>query len=257
MTKISGIGTTETDMANVALIEGERGDGTSVKIDPNLIGYLGTRIITATGAGIYIPTPGTNRIVVEAQGAGAGGGGRAATAAAQAALGRPGGGGGYARKTYTNPADFSGAAYSVGAKGTGGVGNAAGTAGGDTTFTVSAVALTGGGGVGGAGGAASGTVPALNGVGGGGTPLNGDINIKGGGGIGPIALTTSNSGIRSGTGGTSMFSAGAPSTIGTSAAINAEGYGGGGTGACGAASQAAGNGGDGSNGLLLIHEYSH
>jgi hypothetical protein len=36
MTKISGIGTTETDWANIAYLEAERGDGTSVKIAPSL-----------------------------------------------------------------------------------------------------------------------------------------------------------------------------------------------------------------------------
>lgn len=48
MTKISGIGTTETDITDVDYVEGERGDGTSVKIPPDLIGG---RILLDTKAG--------------------------------------------------------------------------------------------------------------------------------------------------------------------------------------------------------------
>lgn len=257
MTLISGIATNETDMANVAFLEGERGDGTPVKIDPDLMGYLGAQIITATGAGVFAPSAGANRWIVEVQGAGGGGGGTAATAAGQVAIARPGAGGGYARKTYTNRAAITGAAYNVGAKGPGGVGNATGTVGGNTTFTVSGVALTGNGGSGGTAGAATGTVPTLAGAGSGGTGLNGDINIRGGHASGPIALAASNAAIRSGTGGTSQFSSGAASSIGTSNQIHADGYGGGGGGACAAPSTAAQTGGNGSDGIIIVHEFSH
>lgn len=37
MTKISGIGTTETNLTNLAYMEGERGDGTSVKIPLDIL----------------------------------------------------------------------------------------------------------------------------------------------------------------------------------------------------------------------------
>ncbi len=94
---------------------------------------IGRRILT--GSGTYVPTAGTNTIVVTCIGGGGGGSGAAITGSGQLSTGGGGGGGGLSKKTYTS--GFSGLAYSVGAGGVGfgGTGGANyGTAGGNTTF---------------------------------------------------------------------------------------------------------------------------
>jgi len=211
--------------------------------------YLGTQVITTTGAGTYTPTPGTSSIIVECQGGGGGGGGSAATGASQAAFGGAGGGGGYCRKRYTS--GFSGAAYSVGAKGTGGAaGNNNGTTASDTTF----LGMTASGGSRGLGGAVV-TPPSARSGGSGGGATGGDINIAGQGG--GVSWSSSSGLTVKGPGGSSYFSRGAPAGIAVSAGSAALGYGGGGSGGgSSATSGPAEPGGDGSDGIILIHEYS-
>jgi hypothetical protein len=221
---------------------------------------IGRQVITATGAGTYTPTSGTGSIVIELQGAGGGGGGIASPGASNFASGRGGGGGAYLRKRLTTA--FSGASYSVGAKGTGGTaGNNAGNTGGDTTFTATGgggTVYTAGGGVGGNGG--TGVVPPFAGaVVAGGTATNGDINVSGGASFNSIGLSATSA--LGGRGGMSHFSAGAApintNTTNTSGAGNAAtGYGGGGSAGLGVGTGAAVAGGDGSDGLLIIWEYS-
>lgn len=54
MTKISDIGVTETNIANVAFMEGERGDGSSVKIPPAILNGVGKVTRTGTLSGLTI-----------------------------------------------------------------------------------------------------------------------------------------------------------------------------------------------------------
>jgi hypothetical protein len=223
---------------------------------------IGRQVITATGAGTYTPTSGTNSVVIELQGAGGGGGGVQSAGASNAAI--AGGGGGGAWLSVRLTANFSGASYSVGAKGNGGAaGNNAGAAGGNTTFTTTAgspVTYTAGGGSGGSQAgpttAPLGCSPAAGGTTSGGTP---DLSVPGGASI--FGLATSSTRGNTSAGGASRYSQGAiGSFVDTTnisvAGSNAAGYGGGGSGAFSTASGAAKAGGNGSDGVIIIWEYS-
>lgn len=222
---------------------------------------IGRQIITATGAGTYTPTTGTNSIIIEMVGGGGGGGGCGASGANQGSRSSAGGGGAYLRKRLT--ANFSGAAYSVGTGGNGGTAGANnGTAGGNTTFTDTAgspTVYTAGGGSAGSGQAAIALTNISIGVTAGGTATNGDINISGGSsGIGAVLVATG--GGWTGQGGSSIFSAGAAATrsnsAGSTTGAAATGYGGGGGAGYSQNSSAAAAGGNGSQGILIIWEYS-
>lgn len=222
---------------------------------------VGIQVITATGAGTYTPTSGTVSVVIELQGAGGGGAG-ADGSSGNNAVGMSGGGGAWLRKRLT--ANFSGAGYVVGAKGTGGAsGNGTGNDGANTTFTDTAgspVTYTAGGGTGGSTGG-----PFVNFIrpgdgtdGTGGTATNGDVNTTGG--YAEISMCLANGTATSGSGGRSMYSGGAQAaTIGainTSLAGNAAGgKGGGGGGAVCSGTATALAGGDGSDGVIIIWEY--
>lgn len=226
---------------------------------------IGVQTITATGAGTYTPTAGTTSIIIEMVGGGGGGSGVAQAAAAQINLGGGGGGGAYLRKRLT--ANFSGAAYVVGAKGTGGTaGNNSGTDGTATTFTDTAGSPT----VYTAGGGKNGDPrtsfappislsPVVGGSGEGGTATNGDLNV--GGGLAQIGFATSTVIGWSSAGGDSIFGRGGPGvTNGAGAGTDgsaATGKGGGGSGAY--SSNNAGGakaGGDGTDGILIIWEFA-
>jgi hypothetical protein len=222
--------------------------------EDQLTALIGLRTITATGAGVYTPTPGTQSIVVEIVGGGGGGGSAIVTAAGNCSGGAGGGGGGYCKKRYTS--GFAGAAYSVGIGGAGGAAAAAnaGAVGGNTTF----LAMTASGGVGGpATGAATALGPASGAVAGG-AAAGGDLNIPGepGDTCNRFVATT----IAGGLGGSSQLgSGGTPvGAIGlmTFAGGAGRGYGGGGSGAASAAGGAGAAGGNGSPGVLIIEEYS-
>lgn len=222
---------------------------------------LGVQVITATGAGTYTPTAGTASIIIELQGAGGGGGGCASPGGTNIAFGRSAGAGGYLRKRLT--ANFSGASYSVGAKGTGGTAGANdGTDGGNTTFTDTAGSPTvytasgGGKGVGGTGGAPGG-ISVTGGAGG--SATNGDINIPGA--TAGFGFSIANPNVVSGMGGASFYGRGgagqnAGAANSSVAGNNGTGYGSGGSGAAAAGTGAARAGGDGTNGLLIIWEFS-
>lgn len=223
---------------------------------------LGVQTITATGSGTYTPTGGTTSVVIELLGAGGGGGGVASAGAVQTNLATGGGGGAYVRVRLTTA--FSGASYSVGAKGTGGAsGNNNGNDGGNTTFTA-----TGGGTVYTAGGGIKGqfrgsfatpisAIGATDG-GAGGTPTNGDLQVSGQPAGNAVGIN-SNVGW-SGTGGNSFYGAGAPSVTNGAAAstagINATGKGAGGGGAYSSNAGGSQAGGNGSDGILIIWEYA-
>lgn len=230
-----------------------RGDATWVSPPGRL---LGIQTITTTGAGTYTPTSGTTSIVIELQGAGGGGGGCAATSASQRSAGRGGGGGGWLRKRLTSA--FSGASYSVGAKGTGGTAGANnGTAGGDTTFTATGgggTVYTASGGSGGTGGAA-GTTAFIGLTTAGGAATNGDSSRPGGTSVSAFCIDINT--VTGGRGGSSMYSSGATVSASNGATgASADGKGGGGGGAANLVSQSAQAGGDGSDGMIIIWEFS-
>jgi hypothetical protein len=222
---------------------------------------IGVQRITATGAGTYTPTAGTASIVVEGLGGGGGGGGVSSPGSSNIALARAGQGAGWFRKRLT--ANFSGASYVVGAKGTGGAaGNNAGTDGADTTFTDTAgspTTYTAGGGKGGTGSASLGTAPNFRDpMTGGGVVINGDD--KQDGWIGQFALTIVSGNIIGGRGGNSRYGCGGVqagiTTNGTQAGAAATGKGAGGGAACAMGSGVAAAGGNGSDGVLIIWEYA-
>lgn len=222
-------------------------------------GLIGRQVITATGAGVYTPTPGTRKIVVQLQGAGGGGGGVASPGAGAGASAGGGGGGGFVEVLLTD--NFSGAAYVVGAGGAAGAaGSNAGTNGADTTFTDTSgapVTYTAGGGVGGPG-TPGGAIPRSCTTAAGGTATNGDLNIAG--------QRSARSNVVSTTfaigsdGGGAQLGRGVRSgliTAGNSSVAGSDGYtyGGGGSGAIAVGTGAAAAGGIGANGIIIISEF--
>jgi hypothetical protein len=221
---------------------------------------VGVQRITTTGSGTFTPDTGTNFVIIELQAGGGGGSGVASPGGTNIYVGSGGSGGGWLRVKLTS--NFSGASYSVGAKGLGGAaGNNNGANGGNTTFTTTAgspVTYTAGGGQGG-GRNGPFAAPFVSGIPIGGTATGGDDNRIGGAPGVPIAVSTNNN--VGSNGGSSMYSAGAPSTpLGgtntSSAGSNADGKGGGGSGAVATGTGAAVAGGNGSDGMILIWEYS-
>lgn len=220
---------------------------------------IGMQVITATGGGTYTPTTGTKAVVIELVGGGGGGGGTVQPGGSNVGFPGGGSGGGWLRKRLT--ANFSGASYSVGAKGTGGsAGNNAGNNGGDTTFqeTGGGTTYTASGGTGGTGAAGTAS-PALGGGIAGGGCTNGDVQEPGGASHVRGSITSGNLTF-SGRGGDSRYGHGArPATATTNsstAGVNADGKGAGGSGAAACGSGAAQAGGDGSDGMIIIYEYS-
>lgn len=218
------------------------------------------QVITTTGAGVYTPTAGTSYIELEMCGGGGGGGGCASPTGTNVGLSGGGGGGGYLRKFIT--ANFSGAAINVGAGGAGGVaGNNAGTAGGNTTFTLSGGAGTvftangGNGGLAGATGAAPQSAAGNNG----GATTNGDLGITGESSKGGF-ITTQTSGLSSGGGGCPLGFGAPPATnpnLNVGLAGNAAaGFGGGGAGVIINGTAPALAGGNGKQGVMIIREYT-
>lgn len=222
---------------------------------------INKQIITATGSGTYTPTAGTTFVIVELQGAGGGGGGCQSAGGTNVAIAGGGGCGGWGSKRLT--ADFSGASYSVGAKGAGGAaGNNAGAAGGNTTFTTTAPSSTTYTAAGGSGGSQLGpAAPSLpaGGVAGGALTGSFDETLPGAASVCGVATASSRGQTSAGgagkysPGGASAFWDGANMSV---AGTNATGKGGGGSGAMTGASGAAKAGGDGSDGQIVIWEYS-
>lgn len=220
-------------------------DGTNI-VDPltAVVGrFIGVKVFTSSGT--YTPTPGTQRVLVEVQGAGGAGGGSAATGAGQYSGGGSGGAGGYAKQLLTT--GFLGASVVVGAAGIGGPATTGGS-GGNSSFG----AITASGGTGGGPGGVTTTVTVGFG-GAGGAATGGLINIPGGAG--------SNS-IISGVGASTLVNGGA-SVLGTggrgisgAAAPPGGGYGGGGSGPSFGPSSGASAGGNGAPGVVIVWEYS-
>jgi hypothetical protein len=214
------------------------------------------------GSYTYTPTVGTNSVEIELIGGGGGGGAVAQPGGTGITLGVGGGGAAWLRVYLTS--NFSGASFTVGAKGTGGAAGANnGTTGGNSVFTTtggSPVIYTAGGGTGGARNG-PGVAPFLSGLAGGGGATNGDDNVSGGPGVIPMAIAAGQ--LAGGGGGWSKYSPGAsPNILGGSnvsaagTACPAGGYGGGGAGAVATGTGVAAAGGDGCPGGAIFREYN-
>lgn len=211
---------------------------------------IGVQAFTAAG-GTYVPSLGTNFVVVEVQGGGGGGGGAPATASGVCSAAAGGGAGGYSSARITS--GFSGVLVSLGAGGSGGTATPSSGGTGGTSSFGSLVSASGGGG--GSFMAASVSFPiqaagAAGAVGG-----AGNIVSSPGAGGGPGVILTAGNGI-SGSGGPSHFGGGGFKAVG-SAAGGAGVYGGGGGGAISQGNTGSGfSGGAGGLGLVIVWEYA-
>ncbi|HFU5648578.1 TPA: phage tail protein, partial [Escherichia coli] len=118
---IKSDGTVETALENLGL-----GDAS---------GYVGRllNIQVFYSSGIYNPTPGTKKVIVEMVGGGGGGAGAAAADSNSIAIGGPGGAGSYAKAQFTS--GFSGVNVIVGSGGMGGTtSNPYASSGGTSSF---------------------------------------------------------------------------------------------------------------------------
>jgi hypothetical protein len=223
----------------------------------NIMGYLRTNGPTnsvptiillkdvVTNYNWIIPT-GVFRCKVTCIGAGGGGSG-----GVNYSKGGGGGGGGLCIKVFNNLTPGGNATYTIGVGGDGGNGPNWGAAGGNTSFTWSGITITANGG--GSGQFRSGTNEHSPSAGGG-DGINGDINIKGGGGSCGHTIRTSylngmsyggNSPLGYGFGGVDPVSNMNSAANGN----NGTGYGGGGSGGY---AEANVKGGNGSNGAIII-----
>ena len=214
---------------------------------------LNVQVFTATG--VYTPTAGTTKIIVEALGAGGGGGGCATTAASQVSAGGGGGAGAFAKALITS--GFSGVTVTIGAAGNGGAaGNNTGTSGGSTTF---GSVLTAGGGTGG-GGEGSNALPAVGGSAGIGGSSSGSSSLfSSAGQNGRIVLNTSTVTAIAGGGGSTLYGSGAQDNVIGSTSMAGQpgtGFGSGGSGAVSVNGNVQQAGGNGRPGLVIIYEYS-
>jgi hypothetical protein len=211
---------------------------------------IGVQAFTQAG-GTYVPTIGTNFVVVEVQGGGGGGGGAPATASSVGSAAGGGGAGGYSSARLTS--GFAGVAVNLGAGGAGGNATpSSGGNGGSSSFG-SLVSASGGGG--GSFMAATATYPiqaaGANGAVGG----AGNIATGPGAGGGAGVILTAGNGI-SGAGGPSHFGGGGFKAVG-SAPGGAGVYGGGGGGAISQGNTGGGfAGGPGGLGLVIVWEYA-
>lgn len=209
-------------------------------------------IVTDSGSGTFRPDDALMYATIECIGGGGGGGGVALTAAGQAAAAGGGSGGSYCMKIFTAAELAGGIAYSVGVGGPGGVGNAAGTAGGNTT--ISTLVATGGG----AGnGMAAGAGTSISN---GGTPVaatGGTLNVIGG--FGNNGLIVAGAVVQQGFGGSGALFGGIArggASVNGANGVSGLQYGGGGSGGHNFASQGtAKNGGAGSNGAIIFTTY--
>ncbi len=207
---------------------------------------LNTRVFAASGT--YVPTLGTNTVVVELVGGGGSGGGCVATGSGQISAGSGGGGGGYARKRLTS--GFAGQVITIGGGGAGQNAGFAGQGGGTTSFG-SLVSATGG--AGGSLGPALAAAGYPYGSGLGGSGVGGDLNVVGG--IGLFGFYTNPA--TSGKGGSSFYGEGALYLTGAGNGTSAVSPGTGGSGGVQSnASSAGAGGGYGANGVVVISEYT-
>ncbi|WP_252191440.1 hypothetical protein [Pseudomonas sp. MG-9] len=205
---------------------------------------LNVRVITTSGT--YIPTPGTNSIIVEALGGGGGGGGANAAGAGQVSAGGHGGGGAYAKGRFTS--GFYGQSITIG---NGGAGGGVAVAGGSTSL---GGLIGASGGFGGAAGVGF-TPPGSSGG-----ATQGGINVVGGnivtatGFIAQATVAVSATAIINVQGAPSQYGPGPSGGFGNGTTATIKGSGG--TGALAGPSSGPFNGGPGAPGVMIIWEYT-
>lgn len=215
---------------------------------------LNVQYLTTAGSGVYTPTSGTNKIIVELVGGGGGGEPVGPITSVQLAMGQSGGSGGYARKTFTG---ISGTyTYTIGAGGC--YYGCSVPNGGNTSFTgPGSVTVTAYGGSAANTGSGGTSLIILNGAPGGSISTNGDINVAGNPGGLSVAQ---NAGGATGPGGASVFGgpgAGVSVTAyQTTPGNDATGYGSGGSGAIGYGSGPLVYGGSGKQGIIIVSEFN-
>ncbi|MGV6196872.1 hypothetical protein ACVN5V_21690 [Escherichia coli] len=220
-------------------------------------GYVGRllNIQVFYSSGIYNPTPGTKKVIVEMVGGGGGGAGAAAADSNSIAIGGPGGAGSYAKAQFTS--GFSGVNVIVGSGGMGGTtSNPYASSGGTSSFgnLVSAAGGDSGKPAGPSGSFPFSTVAATVSA----SPSGSGVIVgtPGEGAASSIALSTGVS--ISSPGGSSRFGAGGFITAYGANGIDGAGYGAGG----GPVATSTGKpntalaGGNGSMGIVIVWEYA-
>ncbi|TKV21384.1 phage tail protein [Citrobacter sp. wls613] len=217
-------------------------------------GYVGRllKIQVFYNSGIYNPTPGTKKVIVEMVGGGGGSAGSRAAASGQISVGGAGGAGSYAKGQFTQ--NFSGVQITVGTKGAGGTSSGPYASDGGTSSFGSLITAAGGSAGQPAGPTNSfpfSTVAAVVSAGANGANI---IGTPGQGASASIAVSAAV--VIESTGGSSQFGAGGFITAFNAKGVNGSGYGSGG----GPSKVSGGNadvaGGDGSQGLVIVWEYA-
>ena len=203
-------------------------------------------------SGIYNPTTGTKKVIVEMVGGGGGGAGSRAASSGQISVGGAGGAGSYAKGQFTQ--NFSGVQITVGAKGAGGTSSWPYASDGGTSSFGSLITAAGGSAGQPAGPANSfpfSTVAAVVSAG------ANNANIIGTPGQGASAsIAVSAAVVTESPGGSSQFGAGGFITAFNAKGVNGSGYGAGGGPSKVNGGNAAVAGGDGSQGLVIVWEYA-
>lgn len=203
-------------------------------------------------SGIYNPTPGTKKVIVEMVGGGGGSAGSRSASSGQISVGGAGGAGSYAKGQFTQ--NFSGVQITVGAKGAGGTSSWPYASDGGTSSFGSLITAAGGSAGQPAGPANSfpfSTVAAVVSAG------ANNANIIGTPGQGASAsIAVSAAVVTEAPGGSSQFGAGGFITAFNAKGVNGSGYGSGGGPSKVNGGNAAVAGGDGSQGLVIVWEYA-
>ncbi|HIF0642006.1 TPA: phage tail protein [Klebsiella pneumoniae] len=217
-------------------------------------GYVGRLLNVQVfyNSGIYNPTPGTKKVIVEMVGGGGGSAGSRAAGSGQVAVGGAGGAGSYAKGSFTQ--NFNGVQVTVGTKGAGGTVSGPYASDGGTSSFGSLISAAGGAAGQPAGPTSSfpfSTVAAVVSAG-----VNG-ANIIGTPGQGASASVVVNASVViESPGGSSQFGAGGFITAFNAKGVNGSGYGAGGGPSKVNSGGAAVAGGDGSQGLVIVWEYA-
>ncbi|HGT8900314.1 TPA: carbohydrate kinase [Escherichia coli] len=217
-------------------------------------GYVGRllNIQVFYSSGIYNPTPGTKKVIVEMVGGGGGGAGSRSASSGQISVGGAGGAGSYAKGQFTQ--NFSGVQITVGAKGAGGTSSWPYASDGGASSFGSLITAAGGSAGQPAGPANSfpfTTVAAVVSAGANGANI---IGTPGQGASASIAVSAAV--VTESPGGSSQFGAGGFITAFNANGINGSGYGSGGGPSKVNGGNAAVAGGDGSQGLVIVWEYA-
>ncbi|HDZ9352770.1 TPA: hypothetical protein RUZ49_005319, partial [Klebsiella pneumoniae] len=203
-------------------------------------------------SGIYNPTPGTKKVIVEMVGGGGGGAGSRAAASGNISVGGAGGAGSYAKGQFTQ--NFSGVQITVGTKGAGGTSSGPYASDGGTSSFGSLITAAGGSAGQSAGPTNSfpfSTVAAVVSAGANGANI---IGTPGQGASASIAVSAAV--VTESPGGSSQFGAGGFITAFNAKGVNGSGYGAGGGPSKVNGGNAAVAGGDGSQGLVIVWEYA-